>query len=103
MPVHKFHNPSTPAKRFYPITPTLRSLKLTERVVLRRHISSLGAPDDSRQFVHKRIRFTLDMASLIHFITRSLIASRKSVQWIFLVFSIALDSFSRSLLFRKLE
>ena len=92
------------SKRFRPIALTSSGLKLMERSVLQRLQVSLTIPEDNHQFAYKRNRSTLDaVASLFHFVCKSLNDKAKHVHCAFLDYSSAFDSVPRSLLLKKLQ
>ena len=104
IPIPKASSSTVLAKRFRPIALTSVVLKLTEKAILSRLQSLVTLPHDPLQFAYKPNRSTLDAVStLVHYISKSLNSSVKSVRCVFLDYSSAFDSVSRSSLLFKLE
>ena len=104
VPIPKKSTSNALTKRFRPIAITSSALKLAERAILSRLRTYLTVPHDSLQFAYKTNRSTLDaVSSVVHFISKSLDQSVKSVRCIFLDYSSAFDSVPRFSLLKKLE
>ena len=104
VPIPKKSTSNILSKRFRPIAITSSALKIAERAILSRLRASIMIPDDPFQFAYKAKRSTLDAVScVVHFVTKSLDQSMKSVRCIFLDYSSAFDSVPRFSLLHKLE
>ena len=104
IPLPKNTKSNVLSKRYRPIALTSSALKLTEKAILSRLQSHMYVPPDPFQFAYKANRSTLDaVSSLIHFISKSLNNSVKSVRCVFLDYSSAFDSVPRSQLLSKLQ